>query len=145
MEVVCVTNSDISVAKQIVFDICVHLPFMYYPCFYMVKSAVKADEINPVKIAKNAADGYTKNFREDQTAMVQCWLPADVRLCERAWVELYQYPEARATVTDSRQSTKSGSNFFGPDVLAVALAPRRQFWVDVLHFLPERRGEVGMN
>merc|ERR1711939_851863 len=52
------------IAKQIAFDIAIHMPFMYFPTFYCVKELVQGPPGGNVVV--------------DQTAMVKVWLPADV-------------------------------------------------------------------
>mgnify|MGYP006191179741 CR=1 FL=1 len=64
------------IGKQIAFDVAIHMPFMYFPTFYVVKQAVQGPPGGNVVV-----DGLTKykdNWVADQTAMVKVWLPADV-------------------------------------------------------------------
>ena len=64
------------IAKQIAFDIAIHMPFMYFPTFYVVKQAVQAR-----RAATSSSTGCRstkENWVVDQTAMVKVWLPADV-------------------------------------------------------------------
>ena len=37
----------ISAGKQVLFDVFVHLPFMYFPCFYATKEFVRESHPNP--------------------------------------------------------------------------------------------------
>ena len=64
--------------KQIVFDCCVHLPFMYYPTFYVVKQAVQGENSRPEDCFQQGFKKYVNNFIPDQKAMLSVWLPADV-------------------------------------------------------------------
>ena len=63
------------IAKQIAFDIAIHMPFMYFPTFYVVKEAVQGPE------GTNAVvDGlrhWVENFSVDQVKMISVWGPAD--------------------------------------------------------------------
>ena len=64
-------------AKMVVFDICIHMPLMYFPSFYFCKEAVFGDSLNPVDMARSGVTKYYGNAKEDVTAMVKLWLPAD--------------------------------------------------------------------
>lgn len=70
----------ISAAKQVCFDVFVHLPFMYFPCFYATKEFVQGKSWNPVDWVKDGCTKYYHNFRKDCTAMLMLWGPADVIL-----------------------------------------------------------------
>lgn len=63
--------------KQIFFDCFIHLPFMYYPTFYIVKQAVQSDDTHPTDVLKHGLTKYVDNFVPDQTAMLSVWFPAD--------------------------------------------------------------------
>mmetsp|Transcript_27817 Transcript_27817/g.85346 ORF Transcript_27817/g.85346 Transcript_27817/m.85346 type:complete len:201 (-) Transcript_27817:777-1379(-) len=64
--------------KQIVFDCFIHLPFMYYPTFYVVKEAVQGGSPHPDQWFGKGLTKYVTNFVPDQKAMLSIWLPADV-------------------------------------------------------------------
>lgn len=73
--------------KQVAFDCFVHLPFMYFPAFYVTRQLVKdeshstSDRFAYLKHGTFVFDGldaYRHNFRSDCTRMLQVWLPADV-------------------------------------------------------------------
>lgn len=57
--------------KQIFFDCFIHLPFMYYPTFYVVKQSIH--DGRPFDGLKK----YVENFIPDQKAMLSIWFPAD--------------------------------------------------------------------
>ncbi|EKX46745.1 hypothetical protein GUITHDRAFT_94256 [Guillardia theta CCMP2712] len=67
----------ISAGKQVAFDVFVHLPFMYFPCFYTVKEFVQGKSWNPIDWAKDGCTKYYNNFRKDTYAMFCLWAPAD--------------------------------------------------------------------
>ena len=64
------------IAKQIAFDIAIHMPFMYFPTFYCVKELVQGPPGGNVVV--DVLSKYKENWVVDQTAMVKVWLPADV-------------------------------------------------------------------
>ena len=66
------------VAKQVLFDVGIHLPFMYYPTFYTVKQMVQGVSANPLEAVPNAVSQYQKNFVADNKAMLMVWLPSDI-------------------------------------------------------------------
>jgi len=63
--------------KQIGFDCFIHLPFMYYPTFYIVKQAVQGEPMPPDRVVATGLAKYVANFVPDQTAMLSVWFPAD--------------------------------------------------------------------
>ena len=67
------TSGLILTGKQIAFDIVLHMPFMYFPTFYVVKEAVQGTG-NPLV----GLGHYKENFLEDQQKCVSVWLPADL-------------------------------------------------------------------
>ncbi|KAJ8602093.1 hypothetical protein CTAYLR_001648 [Chrysophaeum taylorii] len=71
------TRGLVTAGKQIFFDCFIHLPFMYYPTFYVVKQAVQGDDTTPDAIVSNGLTKYVTNFLPDQTAMLSVWFPAD--------------------------------------------------------------------
>ena len=63
--------------KMVLFDIFVHLPFMYFPTYYVVKEFVSGKSLNPIDWVKDGVGKYVGNAKEDLTAMVQLWGPSD--------------------------------------------------------------------
>ena len=70
----------LSAAKQVCFDVFVHLPFMYFPTFYAVKEFVQGTSWSPVDWVRDGCTKYYHNFSKDFRAMFQLWAPADVVL-----------------------------------------------------------------
>ncbi|KAJ1478894.1 hypothetical protein T484DRAFT_1960099 [Baffinella frigidus] len=70
----------LSAAKQVCFDVFVHLPFMYFPVFYSVKESVQGSSWNPVDWVKDGCTKYYNNFAKDFQVMFTLWAPADVVL-----------------------------------------------------------------
>jgi len=71
------TAGILDAVKMIVFDLVVHLPMIYFPCYYTVKEFVSGDSWNPVDWAKNGVTKYSKNMKEDLSAMIKLWGPSD--------------------------------------------------------------------
>lgn len=71
------TAGMIDAAKMVVFDVCVHMPMMYFPTYYTIKELVGGDSLNPIDWAKNGMTKYKTNMKEDLTAMVKLWGPSD--------------------------------------------------------------------
>ena len=69
-----------SAAKQVIFDLFIHLPFMYFPCFYTVKELVQGNSYNPVDWVINGCSKYANNFVTDNTKLLMLWGPADIIL-----------------------------------------------------------------
>ena len=70
------TAGLMTAAKQVAFDVLIHLPFMYFPTFYVVKEAVQGPEGTNVVV--DGLRHYAENFAVDQTKMMSVWLPADI-------------------------------------------------------------------
>jgi len=70
----------IDTAKQVGFDVFVHLPFMYLPSFYVVKEFVQGQSWNPMELTYEALRKYYSNFFSDTAKIVAVWLPGDI-LC----------------------------------------------------------------
>jgi hypothetical protein len=64
-------------AKMVVFDITIHLPWMYFPTYYAVKEFVGGDSWNPVDWVVDGVTKYRVNMVDDITAMVKLWGPSD--------------------------------------------------------------------
>mmetsp|Transcript_30212 Transcript_30212/g.44646 ORF Transcript_30212/g.44646 Transcript_30212/m.44646 type:complete len:270 (-) Transcript_30212:83-892(-) len=71
------TAGILDAAKMVVFDIVVHLPVMYFPAYYTVKELVGGSSWNPADWVKDGLTKYSKNMKEDLTAMIQLWGPSD--------------------------------------------------------------------
>jgi hypothetical protein len=63
--------------KMVLFDICVHLPLLYFPTYYAVKEFVGGDSWNPIDWVRDGVAKYSNNYKEDLTACVQLWGPSD--------------------------------------------------------------------
>lgn len=63
-----------------IFDVFVHLPFMYLPSFYVVKECVQGESWNPLELVYGGLRKYYNNFMSDTSKIVAVWLPADI-LC----------------------------------------------------------------
>lgn len=71
------TAGILDAGKMVLFDIVIHLPMMYFPTYYAVKEFVGGQSWNPVDWVKDGVTKYSKNAKEDLSAMVQLWLPSD--------------------------------------------------------------------
>ena len=71
------TAGLIDTAKQVLFDVLIHLPFMYFPTFYAVKESVMGSSWSPMDWVVDGCTKYYNNFRKDFTAMFCLWAPAD--------------------------------------------------------------------
>lgn len=54
---------------QILFDVLVHLPFMYFPVFYAVKESVQGSSWSPLDWVQDGCTKYYNNFQADFTKM----------------------------------------------------------------------------
>ena len=64
-------------AKMVLFDVLVHSPLIYFPCYYTVKESIGGKKWNPVDWVKDGVGKYRKNMKEDLTAMVKVTVPSD--------------------------------------------------------------------
>jgi len=71
------TAGIMDAAKMVVFDVTVHLPLIYFPTYYTVKEFVYGQSWNPAEWAMNGVSQYTKNAKDDLTAMIKLWGPSD--------------------------------------------------------------------
>jgi hypothetical protein len=71
------TAGMIDAGKMVVFDLLVHMPIIYFPTYYTVKEFVSGHSWNPADWVANGVGKYTKNAKEDLTAMVQLWGPSN--------------------------------------------------------------------
>jgi len=67
----------IDAAKMVVFDVCIHMPLMYFPTYYTIKELVVGNSFNPIDWAKDGLTKYNTNMKDDLTAMVKLWGPSD--------------------------------------------------------------------
>jgi hypothetical protein len=71
------TAGLIDAAKMVIFDITIHLPILYFPTYYTVKEFVGGKSWNPVDWVTTGCTKYSKNMKEDLSAMVKLWGPSD--------------------------------------------------------------------
>jgi len=64
------TAGTLDAGKMVLFDICVHLPLMYFPTYYTVKEFVGGESWNPVHWVRDGVSKYIKNAPSDLEAMV---------------------------------------------------------------------------
>lgn len=72
------TAGIIDTVKQILFDVFIHLPLMYFPTFYAVKESVQGTSWSPADWVVNGVTKYYNNAEKDLTAMFMVWFPADI-------------------------------------------------------------------
>lgn len=71
------TAGLIDAAKMVVFDVCIHMPMMYFPSYYFAKELVVGNSFNPIDWAKDGLTKYKTNMKDDLTAMIKLWGPSD--------------------------------------------------------------------
>jgi hypothetical protein len=71
------TAGIIDAVKMVCFDVFVHLPWMYFPSFYTCKEIVSGTSYNPIDWVTQGITKYSKNMKEDLTAMIKLWGPSD--------------------------------------------------------------------
>ncbi len=71
------TAGIIDAAKMVLFDVVVHLPMIYFPTYYTVKEFVSMKSYNPIDWVTDGVTKYSKNMKEDLTAMIKLWGPSD--------------------------------------------------------------------
>lgn len=71
------TAGILDAAKMVAFDVFVHLPWMYFPSYYTCKELVSGETWNPVDWVTDGCTKYSKNMKEDLTAMIKLWGPSD--------------------------------------------------------------------
>jgi len=67
----------VDAVKMVVFDVLIHLPMIYFPCYYTVKEFVSGSSWNPVDLVKTSLSKYSQNFKDDFSAMIRLWGPSD--------------------------------------------------------------------
>lgn len=63
--------------KMVLFDVLVHLPLIYFPTYYTVKEFVGGQSWNPTDWVVDGCTKYKNNFKDDFSAMLTLWGPAD--------------------------------------------------------------------
>jgi hypothetical protein len=71
------TAGILDAGKMVLFDLMVHLPFLYFPAYYAVKEFVGGTSWNPLEWIQDGVGKYKNNLKEDLTAMVKLWGPSD--------------------------------------------------------------------
>lgn len=71
------TAGMMDAAKMVLFDVLVHLPFMYFPTFYVVKEFVYGSSWNPIDWVKSGVGKWSNNLTEDWAALLKLWGPSD--------------------------------------------------------------------
>lgn len=71
------TAGILDAAKMVLFDVIVHLPMIYFPCYYTIKELVVGTSWNPVHWVTDGVTKYSNNIQEDLTAMIKLWGPSD--------------------------------------------------------------------
>lgn len=71
------TAGLLDAGKMVLFDICVHLPVLYFPTYYTVKEFVGGTSWDPLDWVRDGVSKYATNAKDDLTAMVQLWGPSD--------------------------------------------------------------------
>lgn len=71
------TAGLLDAGKMVLFDLCVHLPFLYFPTYYTVKEFVSGQTWNPVDWLYDGVTKYAKNSQSDLSAMIKLWGPSD--------------------------------------------------------------------
>lgn len=71
------TAGMLDAAKMVAFDVCIHLPLMYFPAYYTCREIVTGTSWNPLDWVKDGCTKYWGNKDEDLTAMIKLWGPAD--------------------------------------------------------------------
>jgi len=83
------TAGMVDAAKMLLFDIFVHLPFMYFPCFYITKEFVFEKSWNPVDWFKQGLTKWQSNFKQDFVALVKLWGPSDcIQFAIPVWMRM---------------------------------------------------------
>lgn len=71
------TAGILDAAKMVLFDVCIHLPIMYFPSYYTLKESINGSTWNPIDWIKDGTSKYYNNLEEDLTAMIKLWGPSD--------------------------------------------------------------------
>jgi len=71
------TAGMLDALKMVAFDVFVHLPLIYFPCYYTCKEIVTGTSWNPLVWMKDGIGKYWNNKEEDCLAMIKLWGPSD--------------------------------------------------------------------
>jgi len=71
------TAGMIDAIKMVAFDVCIHLPMIYFPAYYTCKEVVTGTSWNPIDWVKDGCTKYWNNKDEDLLAMIKLWGPSD--------------------------------------------------------------------
>lgn len=71
------TAGMLDALKMVAFDVCVHLPLIYFPSYYTCKEIVTSASWNPLDWVKDGCTKYWNNKEDDLTAMIKLWGPSD--------------------------------------------------------------------
>ena len=71
------TAGMIDALKMVAFDVFIHLPLIYFPCYYTCKEIVTGTSWNPIDWVKDGVTKYWNNKEEDCLAMIKLWGPSD--------------------------------------------------------------------
>lgn len=71
------TAGILDAMKMVLFDIVVHLPVIYFPCYYTIKELVVGKTWNPLDWLQDGITKYSINMKDDLTAMIKLWGPSD--------------------------------------------------------------------
>jgi len=71
------TAGMLDAGKMVLFDVLVHLPFMYFPTYYTVKEFVGGSSWNPTDWVIDGCSKWKENFIDDFTALLKLWGPSD--------------------------------------------------------------------
>jgi len=71
------TAGMLDAVKMVVFDVCVHLPLIYFPAYYTCREIVTGTSWNPLVWMKDGCSKYWNNKDEDLLAMIKLWGPSD--------------------------------------------------------------------
>lgn len=70
------TAGILDAAKMLAFDVCVHLPLIYFPSYYTCREIVNGTSWNPLVWVKDGCTKYWNNMDEDCLAMIKLWGPS---------------------------------------------------------------------
>jgi hypothetical protein len=62
---------------MVAFDVFIHAPLCYFPCYYTVKESVGGTKWNPFDWVNDGISKYRRNMSEDLIAMAKVTIPSD--------------------------------------------------------------------
>eukprot|EP00928_Gymnodinium_smaydae_P033885 TRINITY_DN24145_c0_g1_i1.p1 TRINITY_DN24145_c0_g1~~TRINITY_DN24145_c0_g1_i1.p1 ORF type:complete len:241 (+),score=22.93 TRINITY_DN24145_c0_g1_i1:114-836(+) len=71
------TAGMLEAVKMVVFDVCVHMPMIYFPTYYTLKEFVSGKSWNPIDWLRDGVTKYAGNFVADYKAVMSAVFPAD--------------------------------------------------------------------